>query len=196
MTVATGDVLRITAKMSLAGGAIQNVYHVLNFALPEDDSVVFDALAAELDDAYSEYTAYDPDAHLYDTIQMWNVTQDAPIDEQEWPVLTAGGSASDVAPLQLCGLVLFSTATARSQGRKYYGPFTEAAQSSAGYILAGVVYDLGLIAAHFLTATVAGDAQFAWGNWNNDLGRFASWQSATVQPLFRTQRRRVPGVGS
>jgi len=197
MTVQNGDVLRITAKLQYNGNDIQNVFHLFNYGSAENDNVVSAAIETRIDTAYSYLNVYYPDDIIYTTIAIWNVTQGVPVSENAWPTMTAGGAGTaDASPLQLAPLIKFGTAIARSQGRKYLGGFVEGQQDDGGTI--GAVLQVALVtwAGHFLSSVIGGAAQMAFGNWNSTLGRFASYVAYTIDNYYRTQRRRVPGVGS
>jgi hypothetical protein len=45
-------------------------------------------------------------------------------------------------------------------------------------------------------AVITGNFTGLWGNWNDEIPRFAVWVLGTYNSRVRTQRRRVPNVGS
>lgn len=196
MTVVNGDVLRITAKMSLLEGDVQNVFHVLNYSGSEDDAVVWDALAARVDAAYADIVDQFTDILMFDTIQIVNLTGDALVGEDVWPTLVDGDVSGNTMPFQIAPLVLFGTDVLRSQGRKYLPPPWISAVVGSGVLFGNFKLQLAGWAAYFLTGVTAGSAAFTWGNWNPTLGRFAVWTSAFVEDRVRTQKRRFPGLGS
>lgn len=198
MAISDNDVLRVTAKMSWSSGTrdVQNVYHLLYSGTGDDDADVVDDIATLLDGAYAEVIGYIPDDFAFETIEVWNLTQDQPVDEVDWPTLVEGTALTTALPAQLAPLVLFSTNAPRSQGRKYLPFFTEAEATGWGQISAVALAAVADFAADFLADVVFPNGDGKWGNWNKLLSRFAPWLSAAVDTLFRTQRRRVAGVGS
>lgn len=197
MSLQDNDVIRVTAKMSRASslGEIQNVYHIRYDGSSVSYETLWDAVATWLDDAYGNIVdEIHPNVH-FDTIEMFNVTQDEPVGEDAWPTLTAGTGASDMLPAQTSPLVLFPTNTARSQGRKFLPPVGEESQSN-GVLLAGVLTSMANYAADLLENIPVGVWSAAVGNYNPTLARFAPWISAIVKDVLRTQRRRVAGVGT
>ncbi|GAG64292.1 unnamed protein product, partial [marine sediment metagenome] len=55
MGIADGDILRVTAKMSVGEDDVQNVYHLeANVTGTPSDETVFDEIADWLDDAYDD----------------------------------------------------------------------------------------------------------------------------------------------
>jgi hypothetical protein len=108
----------------------------------------------------------------------------------------AGGSSAEINPLQLAGLALFGTNTARSQGRKYLPPSVTSLIGEAGALNTTLRNAYILWGLDFLDTVTQGDAVFGFGNWNPTTAHFSQWTSVTVQNIFRTQRDRVQGVGS
>jgi hypothetical protein len=132
----------------------------------------------------------------YETIEFYNLTQDTPMGDEAWPVLTAGGSASDPMPFQTSPLVKFLTSIARSQGRKYLPPITEAFYEGSGFISSAALTAIAAYAAELLTDRVVSGSTLKMGNYNIPLDRFAAWAGAVIDDILKTQRRRVQGVGS
>lgn len=191
-----GDIIRVTAKMSANSGVdlFQNVYHLLFAGSPAEDNIVHDAIALVLDDAYSYPENGWPTTIDADSISSWNLTQDRPMIEAAWPSFGGGTGAGDSVPYQCAPLVLFETDTARSQGRKYLPPVTEALQTN-GVLSSAMTDQLVFFAAEFLGGVIGSGWSALFGNWNPDLARFATWTDALIKSIIRTQRRRVPGVG-
>ena len=197
MTVSPSDIVRITAKMSFNANDVQNVWHVKHLGVTNvDDEDFVTACAAWMEDVYTEVLTSQSTALLYETIEMFNVTDDAPIDEVDWPTLTAGTSAGQSEPPQVALLLKFSTATARSQGRKYFGVPTESDIDAAGALANDTILDLVSAGAEALAGFTAAGQGFACGNYREDPLRFAVWLSAIVGTYAATQRRRKLGVGS
>lgn len=197
MTVSPNDILRVTANMSIiAGGVFQNVYHLIfEGSGPESDSTVADAVAEKLNDAYSFVNAFLTDALTFDDIDVWNVTQDRPMLVVDWPTLVAGLSTEQRLPQQCAELVLFRTATARSQGRKYVPMFTETSSQAGGILTTTAIAGLQNFGNELVLPENAGAGTVQCGNWRYPTGPFSRWTAATVSSLIRTQRRRVIGVG-
>lgn len=197
MALATGDIVRITCKMSQDGKDVQNVYHMkaaVSAAVTYEDFL--DELAQDFDDMYNLVDTRFADVLTFDTIEMYNITKDEYIGETAWPVLTVGSSLSDELPVQSSPCVLFPSDKLRSQGRKFLPPLTIGSLDDHGTIVASVLAEIAAYAAEALTAKVGTDWAGVLGNWNPDLGRFAEWVSAVVLPEFKTQRRRYTGTGS
>jgi hypothetical protein len=194
------DIIRITCKMTVNGGAsdVQNVFHtecILASELPDED--VHDAIASALDTAYGLMNSHFPGDLDYNTIETWNVSQDRPMIEDVWPVRTSGGGAGETEPPQTAPLVLFNTQVARSQGRKFLPPLTEAHVGALGELASGSKTDLASWAAAILGGwAIDAYNQGYFGNWNAALARFAPWYSAIVNFYVATQRRRHILVGS
>lgn len=197
MAVNNGDVLRVTAKMSILGNDVQNTYHIRSSSnTPVDDTTAVTEITNRIDNAYGYLADEQAGDFTYDTIEVFNVTQDRPMGEYNWPTRTTGTSVDFSLPFQTSGLVLFPTTTARSQGRKYVGPFVENASDSSASPDATVVTAMLNYALALVAAWLVGDGEFEFGNWSYDKFRFAEWLAPIVREVWRTQRRRAAGVGS
>lgn len=198
MTVQNGDIIRVTCKLAHNSGVddIQNVYHYKAvLGTPASDLLIHNTIAANMELAYTEINTRIPNTTTYTTIESWNVTQDAPMVEAAWPTLTAGTGTGEFMPAQCAPLCLFSTATARSQGRKYL-PFLREADMNGGILSAATLADIADMIAILLAVLDPGDGNLYIGNWRKTPARFAQWVAGEVQSIVRTQRRRVRGVGS
>lgn len=196
MTVVSGDIIRVTAKMTISGGDFQNVYHARTGGGPVSDADVLTGMLNAMNASYNWIDDALPTALFFTTVAVWNVTQDAPLGEDDWPTLVNGLATGDIAPYQTSYLVRFGTLAPRSQGRKYLPPFAESFLTSAGEVSAAAVGH----AANYANALVGdvdlGTWQYVFGNWSPSIPRFAPWVSSTADNVLRTQRRRVLGYGS
>lgn len=197
MSMANGDVVRVTAKMSIDGQAIQNVYHVQNQGAGTlSDSTAFTEIAARLESAYGNIQGQYTTDYDFDSIELFNVTQDVPMIEAAWPTFTSGTNAADSLPFMSAGLIKFTTAAARTQGRKYLGPFNEAAQTGGHGPSSTLQANLASFATSMLAAWLVGSGNLAFGAWSKKYTRFAEFVSPIIHQYWRTQRRRAFGVGS
>jgi hypothetical protein len=198
MPVEDNDILRVTAKMSLGTNDVQNVYHLKVAGDPETQDAVWDGIAAWLEDAYTEVLDCSTGVLHYDTIEVFNITKDEPVSEDAWPSLAAGtGSGSVQSANQVAPIVKFPTLTARSQGRKYLPPFMWGMFSGEGVLSSAALTAITAFAAEILSGVAIDGSSSAFaGNWSPLYQRFATWVSAIVDDVSKTQRRRVRGVGS
>lgn len=197
-SVVNGDVIRVTAKMAYNSGIddIQNVYHYrYTGVIPCTDELVHEALADWLDDAYQEIKASIPTTTTFVTIETWNFTQDRPMIEDSWPVMTAGTGTGETMPAQCAPLCLFTTATARSQGRKYL-PFMRELDMANGILGSSALARITGYLTFIISTIGAGGGLLTPGNYSPEKVRFAAWIGAIAKDVIRTQRRRVRGVGS
>jgi hypothetical protein len=192
-----GDIIRATCKCEAGAGKedVQNVYHLMMAGGMAEDSEVHEYIAAALDTAYTNIADEIPDDVSFTSIQTWNVTQDRPMLESAWPVLTVGGAGADQTPYPVAPLVLFPTGAARSQGRKFLPPFSEGGMTN-GLLTAGVMTKLAGYAADILSNVVGPDWLAIFGNWSPSKARFADWVGAILTDILATQRRRRRGRGT
>ncbi|GAG64308.1 unnamed protein product, partial [marine sediment metagenome] len=157
---------------------------------------VFDEIADWLDDAYDDLASSMCVTVDFDSIEVWNLTQDDLLGLGDWPTQTAGANDTNQMPPQCAALVLFNTSTARSQGRKFLPPFGVASQDTDGSVLAASLGNI-LLYANKLLVDITGTGWVGTaGNWNPVLVRFAAWTTNQIRDIFATQRRRYVGSGS
>jgi hypothetical protein len=197
MSVESGDIMRVTAKMSHLGNDIQNVFHIrANGTGSVDDATAVTEITNRLNSAYGNVVDYQNLDYDYNTIEIFNVTQDRPMGEYNWPSLVSGTLANDALPDQTAALALFPTMTARSQGRKYVGGWCEAENNSGGDPDGDVTTQMLAWALSLIAPWLVGSGEFEFGNWSYTLLRFAEWLQPIIRDVWRTQRRRASGVGS
>jgi len=194
--VHNGDIIRVTAKMSHGADDIFNVFHLRAYGDTIAEATAETLIANWVDGLYTSLDENFSTGMTFDTISMFNITQDSPMNEVDWPVKTAGLNAAQALPLQVSPLVLFPTSQARSQGRKYLPPITEADSDGAGQLSSDLLAGIADFIAAVLNGPSSGGTEFFPGNWNSDLARFVVWISGKAATYLRTQRRRVRGVGA
>jgi len=197
MAIISGDVIRVTAKLSRGVDDIQNVYHVeLTGATPPTDAAFMTQIATTLDTAYAFISASMWTGISYDSVEAYNMTQDYWIGEVAWPVQTTGGDPAGTLPAQCSPLCLFLTAVLGSLGRKFLPAFSLSRIDSDGSISAtGLGVMLSFVNA-ILAGYTSGSYSFSFGNYRAATADFIAYVSATVRDLYATQRRRYVGVGS
>lgn len=197
MTVNSGDILRVTAKMKMSGKDVQNTFHIEAQDTNDlDDATVVAAVEARLEAAYDNLLTELSDNLAFDSIVIKNVTQDVPISDSGWPTLTTGNTATGDAPPAVAGMVKFPTGVARSQGRKFIGGLVNAVITTAGDPSSALQVSLANYVVDLLDTWLIGDGEFAFGNYDDVLLRFAEWASGLVVDTFKTQRRRYTGSGT
>jgi hypothetical protein len=193
-----GDVLRVTCKMldTVSANDQMNVYHLRYNGPTEDDGVIMSAIRGYMNDAYDEFNEYISDDLSYETIEVFNVTQELPVDEQTWPVLSSGASNADPLPLETAPLVRFPTKAHRSQGRKYLPMPTEETCELRGLLVQDAINALVAFATVIISGYPAGNGGLIPGNWSKIYDRFAPWIAAIIEYQNGVQRRRRTGIGT
>ena len=132
-------------------------------------------------------------------VQPWtiyNVTQDEPFGPEPEPDHDYGGNENEALPPQAAALMSFPTGLKRAVGRKYLPGLCENDNEGGGLMSTTLLAALADCAASLLNGMVVDGQQFPIGHVIKATGVFAPWISAYIDPLFRTQRRRVKGVGA
>lgn len=196
-----GDVIKFVTRLRSASGEdIQNVFHYkLDLDQPVTDTVVIPTFLDRLDLMYDKIQPDIPGDVTFVDIDVENITQDIVYGAQAWPNQTTGGGTGDTMPEQLCGLVVGRTNSPHAVGRKFLGPFIEAAN------LDGVWYStlLGFLtdfAALYDTPIDLGASKVAVPGipkWINQvLTAFNFFYETYTSNGIYTQRRRRRGVGA
>jgi hypothetical protein len=196
MAPAIGDILRVVCKMSDGEDAIQNVYHVvITGSTPPSDNDLEVGLTDWADSTYDNIDGIMPDNISFDTIQIYNLTQDLLFGEFPWPTLTVGGSAQDQMPPQCSPLLLFNTVTIRSQGRKFLPPFASDRLDTDGTIAAAALTNMASFGFSCIFGVQSVNWDLVFGNYHPVGASFSPWTSYVVRDLWATQRRRYTGKG-
>lgn len=198
MAVNGDDVLKVTAKMTWKlDTEVQNVYYVtLGTGSTVLDDEALDDMAAWMEAIYSILDNSITDDLSFDTIEVYNVTQDHAIGEVGWPTLTVGLSTGESLPPGVAAVATAYTGQKRTRGRKFFGPLTENNQDG-GEWSGGTVADLTLATLEWITAFTGGTSGEGWLPGVIDkIGVFLPFVSAVVRGIVGYQRRRKPGVGS
>lgn len=124
-----GDLLRVSCRLRAASGDdIVNVYHF--FCLFEEsviEETVLTAITAYMDDLYGYIQPSIPSDVSFVDIDIQNISNEEVFPARDWDSLTVGGGTGDTMPEQCCGLVVGRTNASHVVGRKFLGPFIEAA---------------------------------------------------------------------
>ncbi len=197
MAIVVGDVLRIVCKMAITGQDVINVFNfkvAVNGAL--DDADFMTRLAALLDANYGLINEDVANDLIYVVIDGQNITQDVLLPTVPWPVLVNGADLAEILPRQVAAQVFFKTTRPRTRASKFMGGYTEDSNSSVGGLNALPIGRLQLFGDGLVASLTDGTIDVDYGAYNAFLARFTPVISATVSDFWRTQRRRVPGVGS
>lgn len=197
MAVAENDVLRVTAEMSAGNDALQNVFHVqsVNAASVSDAQALLD-MGLIMDALYDLLDASMHDGVTFDNVRVQNVTQDTLLGSTPFPVLSVGGDTADPIPYQACALITYPTAVPKTRGGNYYGGFTEANSDGNGAISSALQTVLALVGTKILTQQDVAGNLWDFVLVNRLLGTVIPFVSTIVHAVWRTQRRRRPGVGA
>lgn len=126
---AIGDVLRVVALMDAQyGGQIANVYHVKLTTVvgdPPTDAETKVDMAQYMDDMYATVDQDMAQNVAFDTVNVFNVTQNRPLGNQAWPTLTNGASSGDPLAPQTALFLQGNTGYSRNWARKFLGTFSE-----------------------------------------------------------------------
>jgi len=197
MAVENNDVVRITCKFSFLSNDVQNVYHMkVSTTGPVDDEDFLDEVAADMDSMYDDITTHISNDVAFESVEVYNVTDESYIGEVAWPSKTVGGASGNNLPPAASALCLFSTGFLRSQGRKFLPLMTLNALTTNGGVHNDVVTAITSFIADVLLAKSGVNWSGLMGNWNPDLARFAQWIAGIAQDEWATQRRRYKGSGS
>jgi len=191
------DVVKVTASFQWDDTEeFQNVFHVSHKGTAGVSDNLFHAEVEDwLESAYTTLLAYLSTKLDFASITTYNVTQDRPMYQTAWPTLTQGSDAGDPLPTQCAALVSMPTGVKKVVGKKYVPGATETNSISGGSLSAAFKTALANFAAVIIADWVSGVITVRAGTYNTITAVFNDVVSALIDDLFRTQRRRVQGVG-
>jgi hypothetical protein len=127
MAIATGDILRVSAR--LLWGGVSDIVNVWWMEVLDDAAASLsdnlDAVTQFIEDIYTEWEANIDDNTDFADISVVNHTQNESYGAVDWPSLTTGGGVGDPEMPQASVFCFFPTFTSGIQGRKWIGGFQE-----------------------------------------------------------------------
>lgn len=201
MSIDAGAILRAAISFAVANASdIVNVYHLVMTG--EDDVSNAQAVLDCKDyiiNIMNQISALYPDALTVNDVQVWSLN----FTTFEWESIGSTGSiwtgsqgTVEYLPAQVGPLFRANTTNAKSKGRKYLPPVTEAAVSE-GILTAATLSTLGDALAEYIDSYVSGARTYTPGVWSpTDTVFYAFSGPAVVGSLPGTQRRRKEGVGA
>lgn len=204
MTVAVGNILKnvFQAKVNGLGTRVQNIYsYEVLTVVDGDEAEVFNDMTAELLLLYAIIGDWLSSDFIAEHVRTTNETAKEFVGEDA--VLFAGGGAAGAStPAQICVEVLARARKLGHVARKYIGPVIEAAHTD-GVLVALALTDFKAFADQWdseVTGLATGNTYkpvmvaYAEGGAVSLVTDIEAGLN-TVQPVARTQRRRIPGEG-
>jgi hypothetical protein len=198
MTVEVDDVLKVNAKMTMAGAlAVQNVFHyVVYTGGPIADSDCVADMAEQLDVMYDTIDDLLSDLLTFDTVSVYNLTQDYAFGEDAWPTLSAGGNSYAAATSGVAALVTGYTAVKRRLGRTFIGGLSFNDLLDYANVGATFLAALTQFAILRFMGFTGGTSGAGYLPVVGSVGKgFSQIREVAIRSLACYQRRRKPGVG-
>lgn len=194
--VDVGDVLRVTAHMTLGRGQdCENVFYFRQEGLgAATDTQAISDVSQFLDDFYGFFVGDLNVGLTFIDILFFNVTQARPMVSGLWPTQTTGGSGSHALPAGAAALVGLPTGVLRVRGRKYFGGFTENG-NDGDTVNAGVQSNIVSASATLLGSFLGASLHAYLPGVLATGGAFWAFSEAVISGLWAYQRRRRFGVG-
>lgn len=197
MTVAVGDIVRITAKLLLNNiDDIVNVYHfsvAVNNTL--NDTAFMTEMASAMDTLYTIINANVHPLVSYSSVEGQNISKDELLPSRAWPILTVGTNSSEMIPEMCSPCVFHRTLKPRVRASKFLPPTGENAQID-GALVASAIVLLQAFGDSLTTGLTTTNLGLTYVAFNRLLSTSTVVTQALVPSRFRTQRRRRLGVGS
>ena len=195
--VGVGDIIRCTQIMTFAGSdEFQSVWYFQHQGSGTVTALVCMAgLEGEIAGWMGFITTDQRNALVYDGVDFYNVTQDEPMGFVADSQGNVGQNANQTLPLQCNALILFDGGVKKSLGKKYLPAYTETANDGEGQITVLALGNLVTFSAAVMSGVTVGGESFQCGHYRKVPDDFITWLTAKIDPQFRTQRRRVLGVG-
>lgn len=196
-SIAVNDIVRVTARMAIDGvNDVVGVYHhrclTTNTGTDQD---FMTAAALSFDALYTRINGEVTDRLSYVNIEGQNITAIRLLPSVAWPVLTVGGTPSEMLPETVAACVFFRSLRPKTRASKFLAGYTEAS-NLGGILSAGAQTALQAFGDDLVNGYLANGASMEYGAFNALLARFTPVNAALVPVRWRTQRRRRFGVGS
>lgn len=196
MTVVQDDVVRATGETSRGTNAIQNVMHFRSTNVaPITDAQALVDIALVMDGVFTTLVGFITTGLSYDQVRAQNVTQNVLLGTAAYPTLVGGTVPGDQLPLQSAAIINFPSAKPRTRGSVFLGGFTETDNATTGILSAGLQTALVSMAIILLGEIVTGPNSWRYVVFNTLLKTFVLPTGSVIPAVWRTQRRRRPGVG-
>lgn len=203
MTIEAEDHVRVTCNFELGDGSqYQNIYSYIRSGVdvvsdPDTVVAIKTRMEAMYDELVSETTA--------DVTERLSFVDQVEWVVDEWKVVANVGvftpsfvpvAAGDALPYQCAPFLIFKTSRPKSVGKKFLFPFDEAFQAdsilTAPAIASMVSYGVLAIA----NVSLGGDAILTPGIFRTGVHQWLSFDTAVVNDVIGSQKRRRPGVGA
>lgn len=199
MAIFDGNVIRTTVEMEIDGANIvQNVFHWLYTGTTViDDQVAVDDMRDHIQSGGFAILDIDITTRItFVGYSNFNLSLGAPLPFSPAVNPLAGLDVGESLPFQVAALLSFPTGVSRSIGRKYIAGYCESSTDGGGNILGAPLGLLAGTAAVWILTPVVEFGTGKFGNTDPAGLSFVPWSSFRLDTLFRTQRRRIPGVGA
>lgn len=198
MTIALGDILRITCNFQLdAVEEYVNVYHFQWAGVDgQDDLIAMGQIRDDLEAAYQIVNVDMANNLSYIDVQGQNITQNTLLPTVLWLILVNGASTNDMLPLQVAAPLFFRTTRPKTRASKFLAAYTVNAVLESGNISASVVARLQSFGDKAVAGFTVVVNHLTYGAYNRPLNRFTPVNAAIIPSQFGTQKRRKRGIGS
>lgn len=198
MTLAAGDVLEITCKLSFNNvSAIRNVYHVRsNDVETATDAAIVDDIAEYMSLMYAEIEGLISNNVTAETVQVVNLTADRDMGEVPWTLDFAGGTAtSDTYALGVAAVLRLLTGYRGHQGRKFLGALAEGLIGDDALFVSSALLMLASFAAMLLQPIEILDSLLYFSVYDRIHGVARQITEVVINSVPGYQRRRKQGRG-
>jgi len=194
--IQVGDIVRISAIMSMFGQEFVNVHHFKTIAnTTVDDAEFMDQMVGILASIYNDIDDDQSDELTYERIEGQNVTGNELLPTTNWTGNPTGDDTLHPLPTQVTANVYWPTKTPRIRCTTYLPGYGETANGVAGNWTSAVKGRMQTFGDKFVGDIVAADMTVRKGAYNAAAVRFTELIAAVVPSYSRTQRRRRVGVG-
>jgi hypothetical protein len=198
MSVVLNDVIRIAARLKDQDNQdVVNVWHVQSAGVAlVSDAIAMAELGTYLELIYDEVRPHIHAAADFYDLNFFNVTTDHPMGSTPWPTLTVGAGTGDPLPSQVSAMIRGTTGLSRNWARKFFGPYSETANTDNGLIVSTVQAEIVAAGVAWLAGHTGAVGDWLPVVWSSKDSAWHVIFGVIVRDIWSTIRRRRKGRGS
>ncbi len=192
-----GDVVRPVAFLHTVDLSVNNNVFQMEIGATGGASLdtILDRILTTLELVYSIVRLFQTARTKYDHVTFYNITQDIPLPQKDWPTIIAGALGDDDLAHMTAAMLSFGVGLPRVFGRKFFGGVGESALDQDGLWGTTQITKLTDISVEMLADHVISGTSMKFGVITGVTPVFKQFTEAIITTIPASQKRRRQGVG-